>query len=117
MTAANGSRSPKALVLPLAKTDIVHLQDISARIKAVREPVRELVRGTAAGILTEQVLPGAASSDRERLYLRVKEQLDIVQSVLHEYLMSLPGAASHPALAAASLVAKSPETRTPFTEP
>ncbi|KAJ2856525.1 hypothetical protein J3B02_001551 [Coemansia erecta] len=116
MTAANSSRSPATqLALPLAKADIVYLHDISARIKAIREPVRELVRDTADDMLSDQVLPSAASSERERLYLRVKEQLDIVQSVLHDYLISLPGAASHPALSAISQP-KSPEPHMLFTE-
>ncbi|KAJ2705148.1 hypothetical protein FB645_002722 [Coemansia sp. IMI 203386] len=115
MTAATGSRPPAPLALPLAKTDIVHLQDISARIKAVREPVRELVRSTAAGMLADQVAPSAASSERERLYLRVKEQLDVVQATLHEYLISLPGAASHPALSTMPLP-KSAEPRAVYAE-
>ncbi|KAJ2809247.1 Ras guanine nucleotide exchange factor bud5 [Coemansia guatemalensis] len=84
----------------LSKADLVHLLEISSRMKAIREPVRELSRmatttspGAGAGASVDPTSTSAI------LLGRVREQLDITQRILHEYLVSVPGIEKdHPAL-------------------
>ncbi|KAJ2078559.1 hypothetical protein H4R24_004398 [Coemansia sp. RSA 988] len=83
----------------LSKADLVHLLELSSRMKAIREPVRELSR-----IATTTTGPGAGAgvdptTTSAILLGRVREQLDITHRILHEYLISVPGIAKdHPAL-------------------
>ncbi|KAJ1891922.1 hypothetical protein LPJ66_006646 [Kickxella alabastrina] len=86
-------------LLSLSKLDFMQLQDISSRIKAMDELVCELMRGAMAGSLTEQSLQRTSSlSEQDRLFDCLRIQIEDTQGTLNEYLLSLPGAASHPAL-------------------
>ncbi|KAJ2777352.1 hypothetical protein GGI15_004529, partial [Coemansia interrupta] len=110
---ADGARP--AATLALSKADIMHLQDISSRIKTIREPVREIMRSTAASILADQVITATASAEREKQYLRVREHIDSLQAVLSEYLQALPGAGAQAAMAGKAQT-KTADARNPFAE-
>ncbi|KAJ1739937.1 hypothetical protein IWW42_001024 [Coemansia sp. RSA 1085] len=81
---------PSAVVV--SKGDFGHLQELSSRFKVIREPVRELARVAVAN-------SNEAAKANRALLERVREQLNITQQALHEYLASVPGiGAEHPAL-------------------
>ncbi|KAJ2613562.1 hypothetical protein EV177_002476 [Coemansia sp. RSA 1804] len=82
--------------LVLSKTDFASLQDVSQRIKAIREPVRELMRSANISTTADQILQGANGSEKRGLLLsRLKEQLEATQMTLNEYLLQIPGANTH----------------------
>ncbi|KAJ2724396.1 hypothetical protein GGI07_001997 [Coemansia sp. Benny D115] len=84
--AADSSSAP-----PLAPSDLLRLQDLSARLKAMREPVRDLVR--AATRTSDASASVSASPESERLFARAREQLDAAHTALLAYTASLvPGA-------------------------
>ncbi|KAJ2305877.1 hypothetical protein IWW54_004936 [Coemansia sp. RSA 2705] len=74
------------------RADFAHLQELSLRLKALREPARELARSVSAGTQP----PSSSGGAQLR---RLHEQLDTATRLLHEYLGSIPGVpADHPAL-------------------
>ncbi|KAJ1963235.1 hypothetical protein GGI12_002173 [Dipsacomyces acuminosporus] len=83
-----------ALVLP--KADFLQLQDISARMKDIREPIRELTRscivagpdtGDGGGSSAGAAQP--SSTDTNVIFGRIREQLDVVQGLIQQYLGAL----------------------------
>ncbi|KAJ2794704.1 hypothetical protein H4R21_005402, partial [Coemansia helicoidea] len=82
----------------LTAADLASLQGISSFMKVVREPVRELARVATAG--AADPADGAdTTSPASVLLARLREQLEITQRILHEYLVNVPGVpADHPAL-------------------
>ncbi|KAJ2525885.1 hypothetical protein GGH20_003762, partial [Coemansia sp. RSA 1937] len=76
----------------VSKPDFLAFHNLSTRLKAVREPVRELTRVATSGPRTPEPSSGA-------LLARVYEQIEQTQRVLYEYLASVAGIADHPALA------------------
>ncbi|PIA18952.1 hypothetical protein COEREDRAFT_13519 [Coemansia reversa NRRL 1564] len=84
----------------LSKSDLVHLLELSSRMKAIREPVRELSRRATSAPSSAGVGAAADPTSTSAILLgRVREQLDITQRILHDYLVSVPGIAEdHPAL-------------------
>ncbi|KAI8325472.1 hypothetical protein GQ54DRAFT_254655 [Martensiomyces pterosporus] len=88
--------------LLLSKADFLQLQDISSRIKAIREPIRELMRTSIiAGSDINREGNAAAlrlNSDTAAVFERVKEQLEITQNAVHACLQTLSG--SSPTFAA-----------------
>ncbi|KAJ2159621.1 hypothetical protein GGF46_002905 [Coemansia sp. RSA 552] len=82
---------PLPLVLP--KADFMHLQELSTRLKTIREPVRELARvATAGGSSTaDTAVPVGDPAVSAVLLARLRDQLDITQRLMHEYLASICG--------------------------
>ncbi|KAJ2544489.1 hypothetical protein GGF49_001238 [Coemansia sp. RSA 1853] len=90
----------------VSKPDFLGLHELSVRLKAVREPVRELAR--VATSAPRNPAPSSAA-----LLARVYEQIDQTQQVLFEYLASVAGIADdHPALARYQVSQLSESTRT-----
>lgn len=75
--------SPLAgISLTLSKTEYMELQDTSIRLKAIREPVRELARNV-------QIETSPPNEQRTKLLQHAKHQLQIAQTALQDYLVSL----------------------------
>ncbi|KAJ2471794.1 hypothetical protein GGI02_002036, partial [Coemansia sp. RSA 2322] len=91
MLSADGKSLLSGLSLALSRSDYMALQDISLRVKAFREPVRELLRNAAISDSLDAV------PENQAALARVKEQLDATQRALQGYLQTLPGAAPHAA--------------------
>ncbi|KAJ1800446.1 Ras guanine nucleotide exchange factor bud5 [Coemansia sp. RSA 2399] len=90
--------------LLLSKSDFASLQDVSQRIKAIREPVRDLMRCANISASADYTTQKSAGADKRGLLLsRLNEQLEATQMTLNEYLLQIPGASTHPALTHASL--------------
>ncbi|KAJ1759938.1 hypothetical protein LPJ58_002008, partial [Coemansia sp. RSA 1591] len=89
----------------VSKPDFLAFHNLSTRLKAVREPVRELTRVATSGPRTPEPSSGA-------LLARVYEQIEQTQRVLYEYLASVAGIADHPALARYQALQSSESTRT-----
>ncbi|KAJ2387807.1 hypothetical protein GGI23_006193 [Coemansia sp. RSA 2559] len=90
--------------LLLSKSDFASLQDVSQRIKAIREPVRDLMRCANISASADYAAQKSAGTDKRGLLLsRLNEQLEATQMTLNEYLLQIPGASTHPALTHASL--------------
>ncbi|KAJ2745161.1 Ras guanine nucleotide exchange factor bud5 [Coemansia sp. BCRC 34301] len=87
------------LSLALSKSDFMNLQDISLRIKAFREPLREIMRNASVSptndATTTTTTQPAVHSERSSMLARVKEHLDATQRALQDYFLALPGAAAH----------------------
>ncbi|KAI9505747.1 Ras guanine nucleotide exchange factor bud5 [Coemansia spiralis] len=101
LIASSDNKPPTATMLPvvLSKTDFANLLDISQRIKAIREPVRELMRcANISSASTDKHSQNAGSAARDSLLAQLKGQLEMTQSVLSEYLLQVPGVSNHPAI-------------------
>ncbi|KAJ1664401.1 Ras guanine nucleotide exchange factor bud5 [Coemansia sp. RSA 1813] len=97
--AADSKPPPDMPPLVLSKSDFASLQDVSQRIKAIREPIRDLMRCANISASADYAAQKSAGADKRGLLLsRLNEQLEATQLTLKEYLLQIPGASTHPAL-------------------
>ncbi|KAJ2552547.1 Ras guanine nucleotide exchange factor bud5 [Coemansia sp. RSA 1933] len=89
--------------LAVSRSDFASLQDVSQRIKAIREPVRDLMRCANISATADYAMQKSSGADKRGLLLaRLTEQLEATQITLNEYLLQIPGASTHPALTRAA---------------
>ncbi|ORX71424.1 hypothetical protein DL89DRAFT_266426 [Linderina pennispora] len=78
----------------LTCTEFVHLQGISSRLTAIRDPIRDLTRSSTIATPDDPQPDQAHALKLDKLHSHILQQLDLAESLIHQYTSALANIAS-----------------------
>ncbi|KAJ1958501.1 hypothetical protein EC988_000270 [Linderina pennispora] len=79
----------------LTRTEFVHLQGISSRLAAIRDPIRDLTRSSTIATPDDPQPDQAHMLKLDKLHSHILQQLDLAESLIRQYTSALANIASN----------------------